>query len=274
MTCCAVVGRPGERVTGLLAAVADGLRAQGVAVTITTDSREARGHDFAVCWGWRIGRALQQLGLHVLIAERGYLGDRFHWTSLAWDGLNGRGSFCLDEIPPLDPARRAIMVDTLKPWRGRGGDKIVIMGQVPGDESLQGRDLGPWYLAQAKAASDRFRMPVMLRPHPIAVQRRLHVRSGVPEIAASLDETLREAAAVITFNSNSGVDALMAGVPTGATDPGSMAWGIAAPSIDSLRIPAPEPDGRAIWAAKVAWCQWTPQELAAGTWWPRMQTAL
>lgn len=260
--------------SGLLKAVADGLRAHGVVVTETTSELAARGHDFAVCWGWRRGRALQQTGLKVLVAERGYLSDRFHWTSLAWDGLNGRGKFCLDEIPPLDPARRAIMVDTLKPWRARGGDKIVIMGQVPGDESLQGRDLGPWYLAQARAASDRFRMPVVLRPHPIAVQRKLHVRSGVPEIAASLDETLAEAAAVITFNSNSGVDALMAGAPTVATDPGSMAWGLAAPSIDSLRLPAPEPEGRSRWAARLAWCQWTPQELAAGSWWLRMKQAL
>lgn len=271
----AVVGRPEAQLAPLIRAVADGLRINGIEVTETTSELAARGHDFAVCWGWRRGRALKGMGLRVLVVERGYLGDRFNWTSLAWDGLNGRGDFCLgDSVPFLDPQRRAIMVDTLKPWRGGIGKSIVIMGQVPGDESLQGRDLGPWYLAQARTASDRFRMPVVLRPHPIAVQRRLHVRSGVEEIAASLDETLAAAAAVITFNSNSGVDALMAGVPTVATDPGSMAWGLAAPSIDSLRLPAPEPEGRTIWAAKVAWCQWTPQELAAGSWWLRMKREL
>lgn len=270
----AIVARPGADISGFLSAISTGLERNGVGVTVTDNELDARDHDFAVCWGWRRGRALKQSGHHVLVVERGYLGDRFHWTSLAWDGLNGRGRFCLDEIPPLDPARRAIMVDTLKPWRGGVGKNIVIMGQVPGDESLQGRDLGPWYLAQARAASDRFHLPVVLRPHPIAVQRRLHTPSGVPEIAASLDATLQQAAAVITFNSNSGVDALMAGVPTVATDPGSMAWGIAAPSIDAIRLPAPEPDGRTAWAARLAWCQWLPEELAAGGWWQRMQTAL
>jgi hypothetical protein len=270
----AVVARPGADVSGFLAAISVGLEKNSVGVTLTDNELDARRHDFAVCWGWRRGRALQQLGLNVLVAERGYIGDRFRWTSLAWNGLNGRGDFCLGHIPPLDPARRAIMVDTFKPWRSGRGDKIVIMGQVPGDESLQGRDLGPWYLAQAKAASERFRLPVVLRPHPIAMQRKLHVRSGVPEIVASLDETLAQAAVVVTFNSNSGTDALMAGVPTVATDPGSMAWGIAAPSIDAIRIPTPEPDGRTRWAARVAWSQWTPEELAAGLWWHRMKAGI
>lgn len=65
-------------------ALAEGLRRHGISDL---------GQNVVVCWGWHTGRGYRAQGRDVLVFERGYIGDRFKWTSIAWNGLNGRGTF-------------------------------------------------------------------------------------------------------------------------------------------------------------------------------------
>src|ERR1044072_4148985 len=106
-----------------------------------------------VCWGWRIGQQHRAAGSDVLIMERGYLGDRFVWTSLGWNGLN---NYATVPEPPCDGGVRfrAHFGHLLKPWNPQG-EYVLICGQVPGDQSLRGRDLYPWYEAQAAYWAER-----------------------------------------------------------------------------------------------------------------------
>lgn len=236
-------------------ALAEGLAKLGIQSTLTHATGARTKH--VACWGWRLGAQLRRQGHEVLVMERGYLGDRFSWTSLAWNGLNNRGVF---GSIPNDGGDRFQRHFSMRPWK-EGGDYLLLMGQVPGDASLQGRNLLPWYCRMADEATKHFGLPVRFRPHPVALKKG-HRQSvpGTVRSAASLEDDLAGAAAVITFNSNSGVDAVINGVPAIVSDPGSMAWDVAAHNLGNLLRPA-----RQSWAHQLAWKQWTIDEIANGS---------
>src|SRR5689334_16783088 len=75
-------------------AFADGLRRHGW----TVDATQAFGAcDLLVMWGVKRRGDIERqrmLGREVCILERGYLADRYAWTSVSFGGgLNGRGDF-------------------------------------------------------------------------------------------------------------------------------------------------------------------------------------
>lgn len=236
-------------------AVAEGLRALGHEPILVHTGASPVKH--VACWGWRIGAQLRRQGHEVLVLERGYLGDRFSWTSIAWNGLNGRGTFAA--TPDDGGARYRAHHAPWSPWRPPSGYALIV-GQVPGDASLQGRDLEPWYVQMAAKAREAGLEPVF-RQHPVARQR--GYRQGprdVRSLGGTLDEALGGAAVAITFNSNTGVDALLAGVPVVVDNEGSMAWPLASPDVRNLVRPE-----RADWAHALAWKQWLLSEIADGT---------
>lgn len=206
------------------------------------------GDNVIACWGWRNGRQHRARGRDVLVLERGYLGDRFAYTSIAWNGLNGRGEF--PEYPDDGGTRFRALGLELKPWSG--GEYVLIAGQVPGDAALQGRDLRTWYASEAAAAAETWRLPVKFRPHPLAY-RRGPVRPvpGTEMAEGDLAQTLVGAAVVVTFNSNLGVDALLAGKSATCADSGSMIWGVSWAC-------------REQWAHRLAWKQWSIDEIRSG----------
>lgn len=250
-------------------AMADGLARHGLAPV-----RRAAGDwapcDVAIVWAHRDAdlHAMQRAaGAHYLVMERGHIGDlamRRAWTSLGFDGLNGRAT-----RPDLaDPDRfERHFGHLLRPWRAEG-DYLLLMGQVPGDAAVAGTDIERWYAETAERIALTAGLPVVYRPHPMAGP----VRDvpGTLRLEGRLDGALDGAAAVATWNSNSAVDAVLAGVPTWACDAGSMAWAVA--GHDLAQLP-PRPD-RSEWAARLAWCQWTLGEMADGTAWEANATCL
>lgn len=230
-------------------AFAAGLRRHGLTVTSGTLPRPA---DILVLWGVRrseLIRSQKAAGGEVVILERGYLGDRFAWTSVSFGGgLNGRGIF----RGPFDDGSRweAHFAHLMQPWQRREGP-VVVMGQVPTDNAVRHIDFNRW----ARRTLDHFRASgrqAYIRPHPQVA------KGGRP-----LADVLAEAAMVVTYNSNSGVDAVLAGVPTIAMDPGSMAWDVTGHDLSEV---APTPD-RTAWAHRLAWCQWRMDEIASGACW-------
>lgn len=241
-------------------AMAAGLKRLGYSPVIAAKGTTPLAGDFVVCWGWREGKRLRDMGCNVLVMERGYIGDRFEWTSLGWNGLNGRAVW----NKPADGGERfeKNFGHLLKPWCANPYGNALIVGQVPGDAALAGNDLGPWY-QNAAAAMFRRGLDPVFRPHPVAVSRGQvsNVLSDRRCKAETLDEALSAAAVVVTWNSNTGCDAIMAGVPVIACDEGSMSWPLAAHGLDAGII---TPD-RAEWCRAMSWRQWRLDEIANGT---------
>lgn len=233
-------------------AFAAGLRRHGWKVEVTGQFKPA---DLAVFWGVRRETEMVDQRRHggdICILERGYVGDRFKWTSVSFGGgLNGYGTF---RGPHRDRARWELLFPGhLRPWRDRQDGYALICGQVAGDASLRGVDIDMFYrsaIGSLRAAGFEPR----LRPHPLSRDGRRPARALADDLAG--------ARFVVTWNSNSAVDAVLAGVPVVTMDRGAMAWPVAG---HEFALP-PTPD-REAWAHRLAWCQWSHEEMVSGACW-------
>lgn len=211
------------------------------------------------CWGWRKGQKLYAKGCDVIVMERGYIGDRFKYTSLGWNGLNNYAKF--PDYPDDGGLRFKLHGGVIKPWK-KDGDYILILGQVRGDASLKGQDISGWYKDIAEKAKSLYGIPVYFRPHPESVKKGGYSRiDGIKNIEGSLNEAMSGALLTIAYNSNSCLDSILAGVPCYAGDKGTMAWDLCMKSLDELYYPEREEV-----VHKIAWKQFTIDEIMDG--WP------
>lgn len=248
-----------------LSAFQDGLWRHGIKAPLLS-RREFAPCDVAVFWSarpWDLFEKQWAHGGHVLVLERGFVGDRTLWTHVGWDGLNRRADFKAQGMP-ADRWNRHF-ANKMQPWRSRPQGYDLVIGQVPGDASIRGRDYDGWLRRIGDALQDH---DVRFRPHPVAPKHR--VPDGMALCRAkTLDEAMAGARRVLTFNSNVGVDAVLAGVPTAVADEGAMAWPVAA---HGFTHPPPQPD-RTQWAADLAYCQWNEDDMRSGDCWAHIGPA-
>lgn len=237
-------------------AFAEGLSKIGIQSVLAYETFSTKTN-FAACWGWRKGKELRDKGHNVVVMERGYIGDRFKYTSLGWNGLNGYATF--PNYPDDGGDRFRSHGGIIKPWK-KHGEYILILGQVKGDASLQNKDISQWYRNIAKQAYEIYGLPVYFRPHPESIRRGgyTHV-SGIENKAGTLEDALSGALFTIAYNSNSCLDSILSGVPCFAGDKGTMAWGLCMDDIGSLEYPEREKI-----AHSISWTQWTLDEIRTG----------
>lgn len=242
-------------------AFAAGLERHGVACRLLHDHREVSAETVA-CWSWRRGRQHIAHNRRVIVLERGYVGDRQgEWVSIGWDGLNGRARF-----PIVDDGgqrwRRHFDGALRQPRQARDG-YLLILGQRTGDTALLGAP-ADWY-ALCAARARALGLEAVFRRHP---QDGGPAWGEIPTLAGDLQQALGGAALALAWNSNSLTDAVLAGVPVLAGEPGAMAWPVAGrgltgdPHVAWLRL-----GQRESWADRLAWCQWRMPEIASGAAW-------
>lgn len=251
------------------------------------EASDWRGGELVVQWNVRQDGMFEKTrgsAVETCILETSYLEPRREYVSVSFgQHVNNRNRFY---GPFDDPSRwEERFAHLMRPWRS-GVGPIVIMGQMPGDMATKNHvNFFDWVLEtyRAFAACDRI---VWFRPHPGMVlpnpkqldkQSKICVHPDQDEIwrgwrqaskeglrvhAGPLEKALVEAGRVVTFNSNSGVDAVLAGVPTVAVDKGSMAWDVTSHELGEIVHP-----DREKWAHALAWKQWTRDEIAAGECW-------
>lgn len=208
-------------------------------------------------WGIKKQRVIDFHGMdNLLVLERGYVGDRFFWTSFGWGGLNGRADFHNSGMPGDRWGKH--FAECMKPWRGHhDGDYVLIMGQVPNDAAVKKHvNFMAWVDMVVRGLKRRGEKPVF-RPHPMSTHL---TTSQCRTIGGTLEDAFARAKWVVTFNSNSAVDAVLAGVPAVSVDRGSMAWAVT--GRDPLSAPDMPP--RDQWAYNLAYTQWSPEELRSG----------
>lgn len=243
------------------AAFAAGLKRHGWQVVVQETYSEA---DLFVTWGVRGSKrkgafkAQRARKGEICVLERGYIGDRFAWTSVSFGGaLNGRAEF--RGVQDCNFRFKKHHGHLLQPWRQQSGYALLI-GQKAGDASIRHLNIIRWYQERAKEAK-ALGLDVHFRKHP-----RGGLPGGLPKwvtySSGALLRTLAGASCCITCNSNTAVEAVLNGCPTIATDAGSMAWEMCGHKVGEMVAPS-----RERWAARLAWCQWTLDEIAAGVCW-------
>ena len=243
----------------------DGLKRHGMK-PVMQHAGKFQGADLAVFWAHRKKEIIERQkkdGNDYMVMERGYFGDRTEWTSIGFNGLNGIAEFYNKDMPP---DRWAPHADLMHPWQ-KDGDYCLIMGQVAGDASIEHVNISEWYNETAIRLKWILERPIKFRPHPLS--RQICDVPGAKLLTVSLADALAGACVAVTYNSNSGVDAVLAGVPTVACDKGSMAWPVSRHDISMKNI-ITYPD-RTQWAQNLAYCQWTADEIRDGSAWEHLK---
>lgn len=201
-------------------------------------------------------REHQSNGNKVIICETGYLkrGDgEGHYYAVGLDGLNGRADFKNKSMPS---DRFDELQIELKPWRTTGSH-VLICGQVPWDASVDHIDFKEWQRESVRTLKKLTDRPLVFRQHP-----------AIDGSKKPLQEDLKDCWAVVTFNSNSAVEAAISGIPVFVADEGSMAGPIANWNLEDIENPK-TPD-RHQWACDLSYSQWTPAEMKEGKTWKHL----
>jgi len=199
----------------------------------------------------------------VIVLETGYVnrgdGENHHYAA-GFNGLNGRADFKNKEMPSDRWDKLGV---SLKPYSP--GGHIILCAQVPWDASVDGTEHHKWVKGIAANLLKLTDKPIIFRPHPKAV---LPPLPNCEYSQCPLEWDLPRAHAVVTFNSNSAVEAAIFGKPVFCFDEGSMCWDIANKNI--LDIDKPQFPDRTQWVRNLAYTQWTPDEMAQGLSWKHL----
>lgn len=223
--------------------------------------------DVIVTWGWRqdaVIDAARAKNIPILVMERGNIQPREEWISCGWNGLGNRAIYA----PSLGPERwETFFAHHLRPWKPTLEGFSLVCGQIPGDKALRGQDIVGWSkkIIEELLALNR---EVRFRPHPQAnIFGEVWRPHNVMVLEGSLAEAFLNASEVSTFNSTVAVEAVLAGISTVTFDLGSMAWDVTRYCLEEPKV---FPD-RAMWCEKLAWTQWSSDEIKNGEAWEALQ---
>ncbi len=208
--------------------------------------------DLYVFWGARRAATMTALDRDWICLEHGFFGDRINkFCSISLNGVHGMSEKVTPENSPADRwLKHGVLIAD---WQDNPDGYVLLCQQVPNDASLVGMPEN-WYEDITKEAEQVFGRPVKIRPHPA---------KGQPP--TGLKEDLAGAFCNISWSSNTGVDGLIAGVPTFAYGPCSMVKGF-----NDLNKGLQYPD-RSQWLNDLAYRQWTQEELAHGDCWDMLR---
>lgn len=204
----------------------------------------------------RAGRAI--------FIDLGYWGRR---KRTRWDGyhkmvLNARHPTEYFQARPHSADRFSAFGLEVKPWR-KSGDRIVVAGMSAKAAAAEGLGCEQWERETIAQLRQITTLPIVYRPKPNCPMVR-PIHGSVYETGIDIEQSLRGAHAVVTHHSNVAVDALLAGVPVFC--PFGAASVLAEPDLANIDNPR-MPDGREQWAADLAYCQFSVEEMASGAAW-------
>lgn len=213
--------------------------------TLTELPQRFEAGDVLVTWSpfrlshrWAAYRDVKAAGGRAIILENGWLSPLagVRQFQVALDGWNGTGRF-----PHGGPERWAAWNVPLTEWR-RGGRHVLVVGQKRQTIADPRRMPNGW--AQSlRLATDR---PVFRR---------------MPNAARPLADDLRDAHCTVSWTSTTAIKGLIAGIPAFHCGPNSLCPELSKAGLDVDNPIYPE---RRPAFERMAWCQWSAAEIAAG----------
>jgi len=207
--------------------------------------------------------------LDVIVLETGYInrgdGENHHYAA-GFNGLNGRADF---RNRGMSDDRVKKLGVNLKPWR-KDGNHVLLCGQVPWDASVEMcHDYPGWLHHTAWQIKYQTKREIRFRPHPLAD---LPPIRGCTHSKVTIQEDLKDCWAVVTYNSNSSVEAVLEGIPAFTFDAGAMAKDVSSQWLQELE--RPYMPTREAWLNDLAYTQWTIPEFSSGEAWRHLFRSL
>jgi len=233
--------------------------------------------DVAVIWSvlWEgrmrrnaeVWRHYRQLGLPVVVLEVGGLFRGRTWR-IGINGINRQGLV----NHAMMPADRYLQLGIrMTPWKGTG-EHIIIATQRQNSQQWAGMPAtGLWVKNTVEEIRRYSQRPILVRWHP---RERLDIDYLGPDVriqhpvrladtydSYDFQESLHNAWAVVNWNSNPGMEAVLAGVPAFV---GSSSLAAPVGNSDLANIESPVMPERQQWINDVCYTEWTLEEIQEG----------
>ena len=261
-----------------MSAVLGALQQAGIQTQENSQSSDA-AVIWSVLWNGRM-KANQTVYEHyraqgkpVIIIEIGALHRGITWK-IAVNNITAQGYYGhLDRLDWDRPAR--LKVSLAKPATQKSN--IVIAAQH--DRSLQVSNIvvSDWVKHTVTTLKKHTDRPIAIRPHP---RCRLLLNNLPPGVSIETPRKLNntydsydmhyDCHAVVNYNSGPGTQAAIAGVRA-LVDQTSLAWPV---SIDLTELEQPYSKDRDLWLTQICHTEYTLDELKAGLWLKRIESAL
>ena len=197
-------------------------------------------------------------------------------------GINGVNREADFANQPVDDKRWKKLNIELKPWQSTG-NTIIICGQH--HRSHQWRNnpsMNLWFEQQINEIRKYTNRPILVRPHPrnpvgLDIKKWKNVSYKPPQRDyntiddTDFKETLKHTWAVINYSSNPAIIAVFNGIPVFVSDQ-SLCYDVG--NINISEINNPIMPNRNEWANKLAYTEWTTNEIKQGLPWRRIKKRL
>lgn len=229
--------------------------------------------DYAVFYGLGAGldRVLRDYKQHAtaVYIDLGYWGRRYKTR------FDGHHKISVNNRHPTDyfqkhkhsPDRFLSLGVEIKPWR-EPGRNILVAGMSHKAAAAEGLEPLLWErnaVNELKQYTDR---PIYFRPKPNCMRSR-PIPGSIWQKSNSLSAGFNNVYAVLARHSNVAVDALIEGIPVYCEDGVASVMSIGELSqIDNIAYP----DDRLQLMSDIAWCQFTPAEMAQGLPWKHLKS--
>jgi hypothetical protein len=216
---------------------------------------------------WAASHRHRRAGGLVLVMENGSIpvikGERF-WQ-LAWDGHNGSGTHRTG-----GPERWHDWGLDITPWRTDGDHILICAQRGVRDNDPEITHPSDWPDRVIRKIRGYTNRPILYRPHPGAprkpcLPRRDWAGLTVCDAREPLKTQLRGCWAAVVYTSSAATECLLSGVPVFYDGP-NIAMREAA-SQDFSQINNPRLPDRQGAFERMAWCQWSSDELSNGKAW-------
>ena len=249
---------------------------------------EDKNSDVAVIWSvlWQ-GRMLgyqkiwnecQNKNKPVVVLEVGGI-KRNETFKVGINGVNREADFANENV--AEERWKKFNIE-LKPWQSTG-DIIIICGQH--HRSHQWRNnpsMNIWFEQQINDIRKYTTRPILVRPHPrnpvgIDLKKWKNVSYKPPQRDYNtIDDTdfkeiLKHAWAIINHSSNPAMTAVFNGIPVFVSE-ASLSYDVGNTSLANINNP--KMPGRQTWANRLAYTEWTTEEIKQGLPWKRIKNRL
>lgn len=217
--------------------------------------------DMAVGYGWAFPEVLRRYPAFVHV-DLGWWGRK--------PGHDPSGGYHKVAVNGRDPApyfrcgmsrdRFSAFMLSIRPWRA-AGTHVLLAGTSAKSAATRGMEAMEWELKALDRIRHATHRPVVYRPKPSWPGAHPIKGCAYSPPHESLDAVLADCWAIVTLHSNVAVDGLVAGIPAFGGE--GIAQAVSSGAIEELEVPR-FPADRIEMLADLAWCQWTPDEMATG----------
>lgn len=230
-----------------------GFKQHGIDAHIAHSNFRDSADDVAVVFGPNYFKNVERNGLPYIMVNRVLLSTHPRHVNdvvaISWDGFNGRGTFCVDDITPGRLEKFINPQKDVAGWR-KEGEYMLLCGQADVGRCGKYSTVGEFYRYVEATTNEQ----VVFRPHP-------NFGAGRPPLRTHLNS----ARVSCVLNSTVAVDSLLAGVPVISLDEGNPVHAAASHVISDTVFPDRLPFFRYL-----AECQYFYGEIENGYFWERL----